>query len=215
MMNENQTLVCQPHVQICVPSTGFHESGMSMALAALTMVSTQAGIVLSFGALDMAGISRSRNILARSAFDAQATHILWIDSDMVFPPDALIRLLNHGKDIVGCPYPMRTPPYALTGKPIDCFAFEGLAPMEFLPGGFMLVRTAIYANLPAPWYWETYGHECPEAGEPDDMPATQERSEDVNFCLKARGFNYEIWGDLDLMRQLVHVGKLHVSLGNA
>ena len=44
-----------------------------------------------------------------------ADEILWVDTDMQFPEDALLRLLAHDKDIVGCNYRTRTPPYACAG----------------------------------------------------------------------------------------------------
>lgn len=38
------------------------------------------------------------------------THVLYIDDDMEFPPDSLVRMLRHEKDIVGCAYTVRADP---------------------------------------------------------------------------------------------------------
>ena len=43
----------------------------------------------------------SRNILARKSMELNATHMLWIDSDMTFPADTILRMLAHDKKIVG------------------------------------------------------------------------------------------------------------------
>ena len=45
--------------------------------------------------------------LAQMALDMQADYILWIDSDMIFPADALEKLLAHEKDFVTGLYFMR------------------------------------------------------------------------------------------------------------
>lgn len=39
-------------------------------------------------------------------------------------------------------------------------------------------------------------------------------SEDVNFCLKAKRHGYQIWGDLDVTRDLIHIGKNLINLGS-
>lgn len=44
---------------------------------------------------------------------------------------------------------------------------------------------------------------------------TQKRSEDTNFCMKARRHGFQIWGDIDLTRAITHVGKHGVSLGDS
>jgi hypothetical protein len=53
-------------------------------------------------------INRTR--LVTDAKSWGADYILWLDADHFFPPDTLLRLLAHDKDIVGCNYARRSRP---------------------------------------------------------------------------------------------------------
>ena len=121
------------------------------------------------------------------------THIFWIDTDMQFPEDALLRLLAHDKDIVGCNYRTRTPPYACAGiyKAGDMETMlPGLRQMIQIPTGLLLVKMEVFEKLPFPWFRPGLNHE------PRD---------DVYFCHLARAHGYEIWCDNDLTKEIVHI----------
>ena len=36
------------------------------------------------------------------------THLLFIDSDIDFQPKTIFTMLEKDKDVIGCPYPMKT-----------------------------------------------------------------------------------------------------------
>jgi hypothetical protein len=56
----------------------------------------------------MAEVSRSRNLLARLFLDQpEMTHLLFVDSDMSFGPEAVQALIDADKPLVGCVYPRR------------------------------------------------------------------------------------------------------------
>lgn len=46
----------------------------------------------------------ARNLIIKQAIENNCTHIFFMDDDMVFPPDTLIKLLAHEKDIVSALY---------------------------------------------------------------------------------------------------------------
>src|SRR5215467_15539240 len=46
-------------------------------------------------------ISRARNRLAADFLEGDSTHLLFADSDIVFAPEHISRLVSHGEDIVG------------------------------------------------------------------------------------------------------------------
>lgn len=53
-------------------------------------------------------ITRSRNTLVSSFFnETAATHLLFIDSDISFEPEQIIRLLDADKDVAGAMYPIK------------------------------------------------------------------------------------------------------------
>jgi hypothetical protein len=55
--------------------------------------------------------ARNRNIMIRIALENDATHCLFLDDDMAFKPDLLVKLLKHDLDIVGGLYLMRNYPH--------------------------------------------------------------------------------------------------------
>lgn len=149
-------------------------------------------------------ISQQRQNLAKSAMHNGATHILWLDSDMLFPSDVAETLLSHGMDIVCCNYSTRSVPFkgvAYTNigdwdswKPV-VNTNERFFEAEGVGLGCMLVDVRVYGALEMPWFdvnWE------PRFGE--------FIGEDFYFCKKARDAGYKIMVDTVLSRQIGHMG---------
>ena len=162
----------QIRVGVCIPTTGTIHARTATALMSLCAAAAQSGIALMTLTLEGSMVTKNRNDCVDIALKNECDFVLWIDSDMIFPPDALMRLMSHGKDIVGATYCKRVPPYETLGrllgpKPTDEeFAKGGLREAELLPGGIMLIRTDVFKKIPRLWYWETYrwqgatGTEC-------------------------------------------------------
>lgn len=55
----------------------------------------------------------ARTQICQLAVKGEFTHILWADDDAVFDPEVLPRFIEHDKDIVIAPYPMRRPGYEI------------------------------------------------------------------------------------------------------
>lgn len=126
--------------------------------------------------------------------------LLWIDADMIFPPDTLTRLVAHDKDIVGCNYRTRTPPYRHVAHYLDGTDLHllepGLHEMSHLPTGMLLTRFDIYRKMEYPWF----------------KPGMRnETRDDVYFCQKARELGYRIWCDHDLTAQIQHSGDQQIG----
>lgn len=188
-----------PRVAICIPSATTWHADTAMALASLTnRCAGHVGLVLMNEKSSM--ITAARNNLAQRALDFGAEWIFWLDSDMVFPPDALIRLLSHTRGIVGATYNKRVPPYETLGKLIGEPRSHGVVEAEKMPGGCMLIKADVYRSIGWPYYFETY--DC------DQQKIT---GEDINFCLRARTCGYKIWCDIDLTKQMVHIGENPVT----
>ena len=118
--------------------------------------------------------------------------LLWIDTDGIFPGDALLRLLAHDVDIVGANYRQRTPPYKSAGvyeKP-GSEMLPGLQPMIQMPTGLLLTRFEIYRKMPYPWFKPGTKHEA---------------RDDIWFCRQAQALGYKIWCDNDLTKEVQHI----------
>ncbi len=161
--------------------------------------------------------AQGRNRLVRLALEGNADWVLWIDADMIFPPEALLRLLAHDRDIVGVDYRLRAPPF----KRIGLFMHDddpkrhtrvpraqaqarqsGLIEMAMLGLGLILVRANVFRKLPSPWFGRTWVKEHATPDNPDGFS-----TEDTYFCNVARHYGYPIWCDLDLSAQVQHIGE--------
>ena len=145
-----------------------------------------------------------RHMLVVNAIrDHQATHILWVDSDMGFPRDSFHRLLAHGLEVVGCNYPRRhgrhfSSASDLAGNPVKPGA-TGLEQVSTIGFGLILTRSSVFED----------DYELPLFGHHDEHGYC---TEDVMFCRKAIAAGHEIWVDHDLSREIRHIGS--VSLGH-
>src|ERR1051326_5558433 len=142
-------------VAICVPHYGDVKAGFAECLAKLSAAlgasKVQVGILFEEdGSLDY---KRTRLIVR--ALNLGVDYIQCIDSDHTFPADATLRLLAHGKPIVGCNYLRRrcgTPTALnLTAEPIvttEAKAKSGeLESVGALGLGFCLLKASIFETI--------------------------------------------------------------------
>jgi len=178
-------------------------------------------------------ITRSRNKLVSVFLDTpQATHLMFIDADIAFRPEAVLRMLQFDQDIVAGMYPIKAIDWPLmasrpaerglhyVGEPCtgnDRETRDGFATGLFAGTGFKLIkRSAIERMIAA--YPETRYREAqtfpPAAAESKHQYALFEcmidprtgvyLSEDFAFCQRWRTLGGKIW--LDLKSNLTHIG---------
>ena len=190
-----------PYIVLGTPSTGVWKSKMAVCAIDMAVMSACGRVLVKAIGAEGAYTETNRNNIVRAVLASvdPIAGILWIDSDMQFPPDTLLHLMSHKKDIVGATYRERQEPYRYLGKfadDNDAHAWEaGLQRMDLMPGGMILVRTEVYRRLPPPWY------KLDEEGWRDDY----------HFCVEARAAGYEVWCDLDLTRKVIHRGEQEVG----
>jgi hypothetical protein len=205
----NSVLELTPKVALCVPSGKDWSAHTAMSLIELSILSTAHGIGIKPICKQCSIISMSRNMHVREAlsFEPKATHIMWVDSDMKCPPQALIKLLSDDKDIVAAFYNRRVPPYDtvghLIGKPD--ISGGGIHAADVVPGGFTLVRREVYEKIDPPWYYESYDKLAATPGDPDGTIG-----EDIGFSKKALAAGFELWCDADVTFEVGHVGEMVV-----
>ncbi len=121
----------------------------------------------------------------------RATHILFVDHDVIPRPNTLKRLLSHDKNIISGVYPLH-----MSGKIGWCLSKEEpfrAMPINDLPNnlfkakticnGMMLVKTEVFDKLEWP-YWETKRE-----------PGREVLGADVSFFIKARKAGFDLWVD--------------------
>ena len=134
-------------------------------------------------------IHAMRNTIAMRALEMDCTHLIYLDADMVYPPDTITKLLGHDKDIVGALTFRRWPdfePLLFEGDPYKMTLIDpipdGLVKVLATGTGCLMVKTSALEDIDYPWF-EFDSHEGKPVGE------------DINFCYKAGMSGYEIFVD--------------------
>ena len=201
-----------PKVAVCIPSGDTVHKGFAMALAAMTYVCgpREEALAVPIALVGVEGslIVRNRCEAVDQAQKLGVDYVLFLDSDMVFPPATLRRLLSHEKDIVGATYVQREPPHLLLGEwmPGTVLTSDRLHEVLALPAGCLLIKLSVFEGMTRP-YFRTPAFEAE-----GDFPA-HIQGEDYYFCQVARERGHQIWLDVGLSSQMGHIGKTTSKIG--
>jgi len=194
---------------VAVPSHGGWQSGFGRSL--VRMATHFAGVEYDGEkSLDVAVVKGSilpdvRHRCVMEAVKQDATHMLFLDSDMKFPPDLLARLLNHDQPIVGVNYPRkdgagRTTAYADTDDFVGPLRTEegstGLVQVSHMGLGACLIDMRVFDALELPYF----------NFEPIEPHKVAFKGEDVFFFHKCSAAGIEAYCDQDLSKEIAHVG---------
>ena len=197
-------------VIICVPSFDDWKADFALSLCGLLRYldanPLSDGSRIESFVLNLRGsvISRSRELLAEKALTLEADWLLWLDSDMVFPPDTLHRLLASGQGVIAANYPRREAPGA--GGPAGVAVLHkenallgwdgaGLREVSACGLGVFLVRCDLIRPLRRP----LFGHSDRQ------IFGGEVVGEDVYFCAQLTKAGHRIVIDLELSRQIGHI----------
>jgi hypothetical protein len=194
-----------PRIAVCVPTRDLTAAEFTHSLVKMVgrfcthfVGKGQAEIIELFDLGTL--LPEMRNTLARKAIEMEATHILWLDSDMIFPEDMIERLYQHGKPIVAASYSQRKEPAKPVAAKDAVWVYteensSGIEKVDFVGMGAMLVETAVYEAMDEPWH-------CLGWNEAKGTIV----GEDVYFCRKAAEIGAETWIDHDLSKEIGHIG---------
>ena len=195
----------------------------ALSLIALNILLKENGVSISnhlcpSGSLLVA----ERNRIVEDFYRSEATHLLCVDSDLAFPPEAVLAMLKADKEFVAGVYPARlgddnnSTEYLIRPKLTaeSTVIQDGhLLGAEYIPAGFMLLsRTAIQKmrdKFPELYYQ-------PKLEERKDQHAYllfntevyegEFWGEDYVFCRRAMQAGIDIW--VDPYIQFNHNGKI-------
>ena len=148
----------------------------------------------------------ARTKLVNQAIEQNCTHILFLDSDMVFPSDTLARLLYDDKDIVTalcfgrvgnhrpCAYKKVTrgdDTHSGKTEPIDTEHIPDMLKVDGCGAAVLLIKLDVFKEMTKKFHkWF----------EPE-----WNRGEDLSFTERAKDRGYEIWCDTTL--EIGHIGQ--------
>lgn len=145
--------------------------------------------------------AKGRNMIIEAALGHDCSHILFIDDDMAYKPDSLLKLLEHDVDIVSGLYLSRAYPhqpiiFEFADENGACFPIylmgheKRLTPIVAAGFGFLLIKTDIFKKLKKPYI---------RLGELNQ----EEWCDDIGFFNRVRRAEIKSYVDMD-----VHVGHM-------
>ena len=198
-------------IPIAVPCMDQLPAQFAHSLATLTsdgIEDTEISIWFNLGSL----IYTSRDQIAKKALLDEADLVMWFDSDMVFNPDTLQKMLEHidnGVDMVTGIYYRRTPPFTPVafktmelneeGTGFEWTEFDEIPSEPFEVGacgfGCVLMKAEIFVSV-----FAKYGQM---------FTPIANCGEDIAFCWRARQCGYKIIADPSI--SLGHVGHTIIT----
>lgn len=162
---------------------------------------------------DGLAVDMARNLVVKNSLTAGADAVVWLDTDMIYPTDTLIKLVNYanaGNPIVAGLYRRTRPPYEVLTE-LDWGSFAeiedidarrngtALVSVAMTAGGFSIVKREVYEAVPLPWYcnWDFVSGQGPVG-------------EDRFFLLRAAEAGFKPVVDPDLTA--VHCGRSYIPV---
>jgi len=150
---DNSTLnfLRQQHIHFCLPMYGGQCSEATfISMIKFCIIAQKIGINYSIDTMvNESLIPRGRNnLVAKMLFNKAATHLMFIDSDLAFDAESILRLVCHNVDLVGGVYPMKSIPtkYVINTLP-NPVVINDLVEVSTLGTGFMMVKRSVIEHM--------------------------------------------------------------------
>ena len=151
--------------------------------------------------------SHARNTVVQHAMQVGASHVFFLDSDVIPPRDAILRLLVHNEPFISGVYFRRSPPNSVpvmikNGQWITNYQRGRIVEVDLVGAGCLLLRRDMLEKLPPqrpgePWFdWRV--------NQRGILPEGECLSEDFTLCQHARRHGYKVLVDTSIVCQ--HVG---------
>ncbi len=206
-------------VVVCTPTiSGRVELAYMHGMMELQLASLHHGVKFEYyTAIGNSSIVDVRNRLVKMFLDSDADYMMFIDDDIGFHGDSVLRLMAFDKDVVAGAAPKRGWPLTFCchfTKEQLRKAEAGTIPVLNVGTGFMLIkRTALKAfikhycdsDADAGWYNDPNHHDLFPNVFREKITKRRRTSEDYTFCEMARAMGLTVF--IDPTIKLAHVGK--------
>lgn len=196
-------------IVIAIPTAGRVPMGFAYSLASLTSMlsaegcpSAKEAVEFSMDIMESSNWIHNREVLVSRAIKSDATHILFLDDDMIFSPYVLDLLVSRNKHIVCTNYMIKKEPPEFTavdfnGKRIATTKEStGIEPISHSGFGVSLFNLDVFKKIPQPWFLPEF-----------DMNTKTYSTEDTPFYEKAWKSGFTVYLDHDASKMLSHVGQ--------
>lgn len=156
-------------------------------------------------------VAKARQGLVEDALAERCSHLLFLDTDQVFPPWTAHCLAEHKAPIVAANIATKIIPAGPTARAYNAEWRGGdpvytdkesprLQKVWRVGTGIMLINLGVFTNMPKPWFIERWDDEGQEIV-----------GEDWYFCEKAEAAGFGIFVDHVLSRAVGHVGSYNYT----
>lgn len=177
-----------------VPSA-FFDSFITMVKPPFTYLRTSNG-----------AIQDMRNNIVDAALRDRCSHLIMMDTDQVYHPETIPRLLSHKLPVVGCIVYRRYPPFdpimmkGTLGKYTMIEEWEpgSLVEVDATGTGCLMFDMNVFRRMPPPWF-RARSYEGKPVGE------------DIGFCSDLRNAGYRIFVDTSIPAG--HLSQMQITEG--
>jgi len=156
---------------------------------------------------DKGTIENMRNSIVQDAKESNCTHLLMCDTDQVYHPETITRLLAHDLDVVGCLVYRRYPPFdplMLRGKineyqTVKEWEPNTLVEVDATGTGCLLFKMDVFRAMMPPWFRVRTAENGKHVGE------------DIGFCSDLRQAGYKIFVDTSVPAG--HLSQMQITEG--
>jgi len=154
-LNESQQRIVdilqKTHIHFCTPCYGGQIlEGCFSSYLRFSILATKYGIPFSVDTLiNESLVSRARNsLVAKFLANPEATHLMFVDADIAFNPDDVLRLVLHNKGVVCGAYPMKSIPNRYVLNIVENARHEDpLYEVSTSGTGFMLIKREVIEDM--------------------------------------------------------------------
>lgn len=196
-------------LMIAIPSGGSWQADFAMSMIFMTNFLASRGSVrgrqINFRVHNKRGsiLATMRQSLVQQAIDGGCTHLLFIDSDQVFPADTFHRLMWHERHVVACNVATKMLPSTSTARLADNVPLittldtKKLTQVWRVGTGIMLLDLNLFKRegMTAPWFDQRWNED-------------HYVGEDWGFCEKLEAAGVKIYVDQELSQEIGHIGNL-------
>lgn len=220
VQNEQSYDLAGKSIFIALPAYDFKVSlKLAVSLARFAQAAPQHGIDIQIGSIcGCSVVSRARNLLAQDMLDSKCDYLLFIDSDINFEPEDILRLMAWGSDpkkgiVAAVPRTRSEDKVYIANLDYDennelTMNRMGLVRAERVATAFMLIRREVFVTLDAAHPEWRYYDKRSDRTVPClfDFLLTEEGyiGEDFLFCDRVREHGFEVWVDPSIT--LGHMG---------
>ena len=211
----------KPSIHIAMPCYDTVKINTMISMLKLIKEITKAGMNFELNTMKSPYVAYARNILSSRFMNRKEDYLLFIDADLEFEPECVIKMLLAQKDIICTPYRAKTndPEYVRytvnLPDPKNVDVVNGVTEILNGPAGMMLINRSVFEKIIKDHPELEIKQDPGVQTFPEDIKVYnffhcnfndhRWTGEDMSFCDLARSAGFKIYANID--SPLIHHGS--------